>query len=542
MINVLCGRTVLIASAAYIGADLEIEFGRIPPCFLPIGNSRLFVKQYESVKDIAERIIISLPEDYELDEFDACLLSKMGVETVFVPVGLSLGNSVITVMNLTASAASSLFCILHGDTLLKGVDFKVSDAVSIEIDSPPGYHWGFAVIENDKVIQIANESNSSLLTEQPIFTGWFSFSDPVRLIQGIARQGGDFLNGIADYTSSLPLKALNTGEWFDFGHSGTFYSSRRKMSAPREFNRLNFEKRTVTKSSTKPEKIEAEAQWFSTLPAQMRIFTPAYLGKGSEVCVSYSIEYLNLPTLSDLFVFGRLPKQSWERIFLACNEFLTACLAWRPPEIERVAKSANSLYLEKTIIRLEEFSSMHGIDLNEPCKFNNLKLPSLNRIAHLVSDTISPPIHNHLSLVHGDFCFSNILYDHRSDSIRVIDPRGHDVDGKITSYGDIRYDVAKLHHSAIGKYDYILAGCYQLQRDDALDFNLSIPDSEICKAVAESFVDHKFAGLSSAHSAPAISILLFLSMLPLHADVPERQIALLANALRLFVNFENNFQ
>ena len=36
-----------------------------------------------------------------------------------------------------------------------------------------------------------------------------------------------------------------------------------------------------------------------------------------------------------------------------------------------------------------------------------------------------------------------------------------------------------------------------------------------------------------------IMILLFLSMLPLHFDRPKRQNAMLANALRLFVEYKN---
>lgn len=35
----------LIMSGAYVGQELESEFGRIPPSFLPLGNRRLFQHQ-----------------------------------------------------------------------------------------------------------------------------------------------------------------------------------------------------------------------------------------------------------------------------------------------------------------------------------------------------------------------------------------------------------------------------------------------------------------------------------------------------------------
>lgn len=531
-------RTVLIASAAYIEPELEIEFGRIPPSFLPLGNKRLFVRQYESIREIADRIILSLPEDYLPDETDAQMLHDFGVEIVFVPIGLSLGHSVITVMNIAAVSAGGSFCILHGDTLLLGVDFTISDAVSIETSPPPSYHWGFASLTEGKAAPVNNPPDPASTIKQPVLSGWFSFSSPVRLIQGIARQDGNFLNGIADYASALPLQPLTTGEWFDFGHAGTFYSSRKRISTARDFNHLSFEARELIKSGSKPAKIEAEARWFENLPLKMRLYTPAYLGRDMDGRVSYSIEYLNQPTLSDLFVFGRLSRQAWERIFLACDEFLTACLAWSPSEPEIVAASTRSLYLDKTIARLEDFARLHGVDLGAPSRLNGSWLPSLERIAYMAAEAIPEPSSAHLSLVHGDFCFSNILYDQRSERVRVIDPRGHDANGEMTLYGDIRYDVGKLHHSAVGRYDFIIAGYYHLERRGGLDFSFSVPDGHILQGIAESFLDHNFAGLSTRQTAPAISVLLFLSMLPLHADSSDRQTALLANAMRLFMDLD----
>ena len=53
------------------------------------------------------------------------------------------------------------------------------------------------------------------------------------------------------------------------------------------------------------------------------------------------------------------------------------------------------------------------------------------------------------------------------------------------------------------------------------------------------FRQRTFGGLKVSNSAAEpISILLFLSMLPLHADRPDRQRAFLANALRLFQEFD----
>jgi hypothetical protein len=145
-------------------------------------------------------------------------------------------------------------------------------------------------------------------------------------------------------------------------------------------------------------------------------------------------------------------------------------------------------------------------------------------------------------VLHGDLCLSNILFESRLGRIKVIDPRGLNARGKFSFYGDLRYDLAKLTHSVVGLYDHILAGAYYLERkysSDFCSFELEIHIDERVKSVQNAFIDREFLpGLKPLDVIP-ITILLFISMLPLHADEPRRQDALLANALRLYVMFIN---
>ncbi|HYE23899.1 MAG TPA: phosphotransferase [Clostridia bacterium] len=529
---------VLIASGAYVEPELEVEFGRIPPSFLPLGNRRLFVHQCEAIRSVADRILLSLPEDFEVDATDRDLLDSLNVETVLVPTGLSLGNSIVTVMNLTAATSGSSFSILHGDTLLWGLDLTQLDAVSVGNSADPGYVWGFAIQKDGRIVSMSEKPDPDA-APAAVLSGWFAFSNPTRLVQCIARHAGNFLLGLADYAAMQPLQSLTAQEWFDFGHAGTFHRSKRRVSTARQFNHLVSERRSILKSSTKPQKIEAEANWFESLPAEMRLFTPAYLGRRRDDTVSYAVEYLNHPTLSDLFVFGRLSRQAWDRIFLACDEFLSACASYPAPDPEQTAESVRALYLDKTLARLEEFARAQSLSLSEPCRLNGAWLPSLERIAIMVAQSIPEATGKHLTLVHGDFCFSNILYDYRADTVRVIDPRGLDASGNISIYGDIRYDVGKLHHSAVGKYDYIIAKYFDLKRSNPLEFSFTLPRNNILQGVEDSFHGMTFAGQSPRSVTPAISVLLFLSMLPLHSDDPKRQMALLANSMRLFLELDH---
>jgi len=136
--------------------------------------------------------------------------------------------------------------------------------------------------------------------------------------------------------------------------------------------------------------------------------------------------------------------------------------------------------------------------------------------------------------LHGDFCFSNILYDFRTTRIKTIDPRGLTPNGELTIFGDVQYDIAKLSHSILGMYDWIIAGYFDITIDNQnIEFYLGGLKQH--KGTQQSFIEliEERYGLN-ALNLYAMQIQLFISMLPLHADNPKRQMALMANAFRLF--------
>jgi hypothetical protein len=167
-------------------------------------------------------------------------------------------------------------------------------------------------------------------------------------------------------------------------------------------------------------------------------------------------------------------------------------------------------------------------------------MPSLLQIA----DDIA---RNHLNLtsgckrtvMHGDFCFSNILYDSRIQRVHVIDPRGIVRPGKNTIFGDHRYDLAKLAHSIIGRYDQIIAGRYHLSAANGRRYEISFEQAPHHAWLEDAFNKMQIHGVDAGgREIRAVTIALFLSMLPLHADRPDRQQAFIANALRLYSNLE----
>jgi hypothetical protein len=286
--------------------------------------------------------------------------------------------------------------------------------------------------------------------------------------------------------------------------------------------------------------MRAEAEWFKSLPYDMRHYAPAVWDSGENTEKGYyEIEYFYNSTLANLWVYGENPLNTWKEIFAACAEFIGDEYAHKPQDLGAVAKENDSLFVAKTRQRLLRYCEANGVSMDATWHINGKETPCLQSILEELDDLISKHDTQFASLMHGDMCFSNILYDFKSKSIKVIDPRGLSADGHISMWGDVRYDVAKLAHSVLGMYDYIIGGRYTYRQYTAYDTSLAFDTHPVIDDIQNYFKQMRFAGYTIDElSVYPIMILLFLSMLPLHADRPDRQNAFLANALRLYVEYK----
>ena len=191
------------------------------------------------------------------------------------------------------------------------------------------------------------------------------------------------------------------------------------------------------------------------------------------------------------------------------------------------------MYTEKTLSRLSY------LDLDEKYIINGENVGSIRDIITDLDTYIDKDCYKYNSIMHGDLCFSNILYDSRSNHIKLIDPRGVDNKHNISIYGDWRYDVAKLAHSVVGKYDFIIANRFKYKENSPTDIEFDIEYDNLCK-IEE--LDNYFDKIFDFKMYYPIMINLFLSMIPLHSDNNLRQKAMLANALRLYLTFKNRLK
>jgi len=517
---------ILITSAAYVGTELEAEYGRLPPSFLPVGHRRLYELQHEALFQSDEVIYLTVPASYRVPAADIARLSALNLNVVPIADGLTLGNSVLHALSLIGSLSEPIK-ILHGDTLIYEIPHGDFDIIATG-ERPEAYDWG----------EIKDKGSSTNLNEtMSVLAGYFAFSEAVELRRALVLAQGEFIRSLEFYQQNVDLRRWPVKNWLDFGHLQTFYRSRCQVRTQRTFNELSVSFKSVEKKSHQKDKISAEAHWYKNLPDPLKLYTPAFLGsrEGSDQ-FSYSIEYLPLPSLHELFVFGDIGHLGWKRILESCFFFLEDCLneGQREPLTDLVS-SISALSQEKTEQRLSIFADATRISLDEEWRYEGKPLPSLRRLSSIATAAIDDHDRRLLGIMHGDFCFTNIFYDFRTQRIRVIDPRGT-IDGKAPSIkGDLRYDLAKLSHSISGGYDFILANRFSCEGFAQRDLSLRFPADNPMRRIGDIAARHSLRGFSPGDpQITALTIHLFLSMLPLHHDRPDRQKAFLANALRLF--------
>ncbi|NWC84181.1 hypothetical protein HX798_28435 [Pseudomonas putida] len=513
---------IVINSAAYVVSEFRTEFGRIPACLLPLGNKKLLEYQVSSLRRFNDdRIVVSLPDDYLLTIDEQRLFDKLSIEVTFVPVGIQLAQALLFVLN-TVSDTGKTLRILHGDTLLDHIP-SGEDLIAVAA-THDDYNWEKEIIEPDREI---------------VWCGYFALSSAREFIRSLALAQGDFVKAVKLYSDHLPLERIEIDGWHDLGHVNTYFVSRSKITTQRIFNSLVIADGTVWKSGSLSLKIFAESEWFRNLPIQLRKYIPQLINAGiddSSGNAFYQLEYLPTPPLNEAFVHGKNPSFFWKRIFCLMSDFFSAARASITSEqylLQNIATDAHELYKKKTISRLKAYALSANIDFNRPTSYAGRPLPSINDIANIcIEKTLALQIVP--AVLHGDFCLSNILFDSRSAAIKVIDPRGVNLQNEPTIYGDQKYDLAKVAHSIIGLYDFIISGRYEICKSPDGYFSINFNLDERLISIQQLFLDCEFVpGLRSNDVMP-LTVLLFLSMLPLHSDRPDRQEAMLINAVRLY--------
>ena len=202
---------------------------------------------------------------------------------------------------------------------------------------------------------------------------------------------------------------------------------------------------------------------------------------------------------------------------------------------------AHKLYYDKVRNRLDEFKKhprfadiaalvKHSCGYDFPDEI----FEEYHLLLEKVRAAAQPP---HCAVIgHGDPGFSNALFDHDTRTLLFIDPKGALTEEEL--WTDPYYDLAKISHSVCGHYDFICRSNYEIAMDGQMRLQLKISfDNSL---FADFFRQHIEQSGYNFWLVRICEASLFLSMLPLHAEAPERTLAFILNIISILDEVRNN--
>lgn len=479
----------------------------------------------------------------DLEQFVSLLFGDQ-LELRFVQPDRQLGVGYSVDLGARQFADSPPLLVVLGDTIAQlGEQCDPFTRNTVLVAEVPDYaRWCLATVTGDQVTALHNKPSQPVGTSLALTGVYFfaagraTFAEIVEVESNKGRQL-EMSDLLAPLVAAGTLHVNRGMPWLDVGNPDHVYEAQTRLIQSRSFNRLHVDhvRGTITKRSSYEQKFYDEINYYQLLPERLRIYFPRVVSSCNlPNRLELTMEFYAYPSLADLYLFADLSPVLWHRVLLQLREI---CRDFTADDYGSATEMAMDIYLEKNLSRLAQFlaappPAAAALATARNPKINGRPVPSLASAARRSEAALSRLAASaRLTPLHGDLCFSNILCEPARGLIKLIDPRGSF--GRQGVLGDFRYDVAKLTHSVLGLYDYIVNDLFHVVVDASGAVELRFParSTEVQDRFAEVFfADYRREEilLSAAW--------LFLSMLPLHADSPTRQIAMAARGMELLAD------
>jgi hypothetical protein len=308
----------------------------------------------------------------------------------------------------------------------------------------------------------------------------------------------------------------------------------------RAFNATRTDRWILHKISADRDKMAAEYKYFHIVPEGLKPFLlPTFGFEDDGKQASYAMERLAIPDAALQFIHNAFDEASFD---LLVDRFLAFVQArpMRRDGVKAVRAIAEQTILGKMEQRLERFlASEIGKTVNDILRAAG-PLGSLEEMAtrarSVITKAIKADASDSLAVGHGDPCLSNILFDRRTGVMRLIDPRG--ATSLDQAWMHPLYDIAKFSHSVLGGYDFINHGLFDCIVDSSLKLNLLLQGDGAPQCYKQLFISKIEAAGIQIQTVRAYELSLFLSMLPLHVDSPQKLLGFALIAADILISLE----
>ena len=427
--------------------------------------------------------------------------------------------------------------LLLGDTLCSYPDNYENSWVGVTSVSNDEKKDYCMIISKDSLINNIVDKPEYDIETNDAAIGLYYFKEP-KLLSSILEDKIDKINGeyqlssyFDKYRKKDKLYVEKINNWEDIGTLDGYLKTNKNNFNCRFFNKLDLDEYSVLHKKSIYEKITSEMNWFKeTQDTDFEKMCPKFY-ESVKTTDEYGIEYYDYLTLSEYFTF--YPFSQYSRIYIFSSLIDKLIKLYKNNQISNKSykKLLKQILWDKTINRINEWDRKDLISM-ERIQINNESYLGVFQVLERLKDAImklSNGCDEFISIIHGDPAFSNILFSPRNMIYKLIDPRGSF--GIDTIYGDYRYDIAKLRHCYHGRYDEITNDLFEIEEVKN-------------KIILTFYKDNKYIDFDEILKKKGIDIddieliegLLFISMIPLHNDYPNRQIAFFVRGIQILNN------
>ena len=309
----------------------------------------------------------------------------------------------------------------------------------------------------------------------------------------------------------------------------------------RFFNALTGDDFVINKSSTNKKKLLSEYTYYRLLPDDMKYwFVMPFDYREKDGIATYSMERLHMTDLAIKWVHGSIDEKEFNLILDKYFHFFNSRHEKNISEQE-YRQIADSLYTGKVEERIKQLKKLPEYKKIEEILNSSTEERSIDNIYKKYIE-IKEKVEERtdfrcISVIgHGDSCFANALYNKSTRTLKLIDPKGA-LNAK-ELWTNPYYDIAKLSHSICGRYDFFNNALFEITVDESMHLNLDIPfdNSKYMDVFKEKLRENRF----DYRCVRIYEASLFLSMLPLHIDIPRKVLGFILNAVNILKEVEKD--
>jgi NDP-sugar pyrophosphorylase family protein len=523
---------VLILTGSSIPSEMEKIIGELPSGLIPINGVPVIFRTINNLisKNYSK---ISIAVDYKKEKIMKMLNKKyneqVNFEFIDVDQKLAAGNSIIT--SIKKIKEKHLLVILGFTVIEKNIlqskNFK-KDFILSTSNFSKSNKWCVVKVKEKKIEAIyEKEKGVEAGSDFQALIGVYFFKN-TNTLKKISKKKDNKIKIeinelLTEYNKIKPISVIKTKNWSEANRNNNYFKSKKNLFPSRFFNFINLDEKNgiVTKKSVDKNKLKSEISWYKLIPQKIKLKTPKIISINQKE-PSITMEYVQLPTLSEIWLYSEINLKNGIKILKEIEKIINEF------KIEKHNVSKNDyfqIYIKKTDKRINELLSKNSkfkkifnqeeVIINDQI-YKNWK--NIRKEIFVLSESLFNKNDN--CLIHGDLCFSNILYNLKNNQHKLIDPRGK---WGTSIFGDIKYDVAKIRHSLIGGYDSINNGLFSIKYEkNKINFEIYKPDTyeEISKKM-----DLWISKNWNLNDVKLIEGLLFISMLPLHQNDFKKQLA-----------------